>query len=72
MGPVTWDALWGFNLHSPGIITLYVRPRTRVQQETPSHWEWRMESQGAFVYSQTRRYVTDLDKLGKQATLDSR
>lgn len=55
MGPVTWDALWDFNLHSPGIITLYVWPRTRVQQETPSHWEWWMESQGVFVYSQTRK-----------------
>lgn len=54
MGPVTQDALGDFNLRSPGIITLYVRPRTRVQQQTPSHWEWQMKSQGAFSYSQTR------------------
>lgn len=54
MWPVTWDASWNYNLHSLGIITLYVWPRTCVQQETPSHWEWWMESQAAFVYSETR------------------
>lgn len=54
MWAVAWDGSWDTNVHSPGIITLYVWPRTCVHQEALSRREWRMESQTALVDSATR------------------
>lgn len=62
MWPVPWKASKDFNLHSPGITSVYEWPRTRIQQargKALNRWRWWMDSKAAFLFSWTGkvRYI---------------